>query len=113
MPLSIRLLSAMLFVLSSSCAHSIHQLYVGSMDPKVSYAQGQWVTAEAKTTVVLSFEFDTSYVEQAYRELESKCPGRLAQVTTEHLTSFLFLSYEQKVVLKGLCVKAALASEKH
>lgn len=88
-----------------ACAHSIHQVYVGSMDAKKADGKEEWVTAESKEFVVLGFQSDTSYVERAYKELESKCPGRIAQVTTEHLTSYLLLSYNQKVVLKGLCKK--------
>lgn len=94
----------LLLLLSVSCMHSIHQQYVGSMDSNARYSQGRWVTAESKEFVILSFQMKTEYVEDAYKELEAKCSGRIAQVTTEHLTSFKFLSYEQKVVLKGWCV---------
>ena len=98
------LLPLFFIFLTSACAHSIHQLYVGSMDAKVTYNEGKWVTADSVDFVILGFQFDTNYVELAFKELEKKCPGRIAQVTTEHLTSFLFLSYNQKIVLKGLCV---------
>lgn len=94
-----------LFLTLTGCAHSIHQVYVSAQDAK-SAGQGQWVTADAQDFVVFGFQMNTGYVEQAWRELESKCPGRLAQVTTEHLTSFKLLSYDQKVVLKGLCLKS-------
>lgn len=97
-----------LWLLISSCAHSIHQVYVSSQDAR-SVGQGQWITAESSDLVILGFAGSTNYVEEAYQQLESKCPGRLAQVTTEHLTSFKLLSYEQKVVLKGLCLKSSSA----
>jgi hypothetical protein len=100
-----KMLLPFLLLLTSGCAHSIHQVYISAQDSK-SAGQGQWVTADAMDFVVLGFQMNTSYVEQAYKELESKCPGRLAQVSTEHLTSFKLLSYEQKVVLKGLCLKS-------
>ncbi|WP_218110167.1 hypothetical protein [Oligoflexus tunisiensis] len=100
-----KILLPLLVLLTTGCAHSIHQVYVSAQDAR-SAGQGQWVTADAMDFVVLGFQTNTSYVEQAYKELESKCPGRLAQVSTEHLTSFKLLSYEQKVVLKGLCVKS-------
>ena len=87
----------------SGCAHSIHQVYVSSQD-RESAGRGTWVTAEASEFVILGFQMNTDYVEEAYRALEGKCPGRLAQVTTEHLTSFKLLSYDMKVVLKGLCL---------
>jgi hypothetical protein len=91
--------------MTTGCAHSIHQVYVSSQDAK-SAGQGQWVTADASELVILGFQTKTDYVEDAYKELEKKCAGRISQVTTEHLTSFKLLSYEQKVVLKGLCLKS-------
>jgi hypothetical protein len=100
-----KLFLPLIFILMTGCAHSIHQVYVSGQDA-TSAGQGQWVTAEAVAFVVLGFQRDTNYVEQAYKNLEEKCPGRIAQVTTEHLTSFKLLSYEQKVILKGLCLKS-------
>ena len=100
-------LRVILFLLAgaaTSCMHSIHQQYVGTMDANVDYSKGRWVSAESKEFVILGFQSDTQYVEQAYKNLEAKCSGRIAQVTTEHLTSFKFLSYDQKVVMKGWCL---------
>ncbi len=100
-----RIFLPLFLIVLSGCAHSIHQVYVSSQDAN-SAGQNQWVTADASEFVILGFQTSTDYVEQAYKELESKCPGRIALVTTEHLTSFKLLSYEQKVVLKGLCLKS-------
>lgn len=97
---------ALMLILLNGCAHSIHQVYVSSQDPS-SAGRGQWVTADAKDFIILSFAVQSNYVEQAYQELESKCPGRIAQVTTEHLTSYKLLSYDQKLVVKGLCIKGS------
>lgn len=88
---------------AGACTHSVHQQYIGSMDPDAAYDKGRWVIAEVKDLVILSFQMDTNYVEKAFKELESKCSGRIAQVTTEHLTSFKFLSYEQIVIMRGWC----------
>lgn len=100
-----KLFGAFTVLMLSACTHSIHQVYVSSQDPK-SAGKGEWVTVDSKELVVLGFQTESQYVDQAWRALESKCPGRIAQVTTEHLTSFKFLSYEQKLVLKGLCLKS-------
>jgi hypothetical protein len=101
----LRLVPLLLLALASGCSYSVHQLYVSSMDPDVKYGKAKWVEAETKQFVVLGFEFGSDYVENAYKELAGKCSGRIAQVTTEHQTAYLFLSYDQKVILKGLCVK--------
>jgi len=99
-----RVFAAMMAMVgTSACTHSVHQQYVGSMDADANYGKGRWVTAESKDFVILEFQRDTNYVERAFTELESKCSGRIAQVTTEHLTSFKFLSYEQKVIMRGWC----------
>ena len=74
------------------------------MDPEVRYGQGHWVTVEKKDYVILGFEMNTAYVETAHQELAAKCGGRVAQVTTEHSTAYWFLSYDQKIILKGLCL---------
>ena len=92
------------FGFTTSCMHSIHQQYIGSMDANTDYSKGRLVSAEASEFWVLGFQMNTQYVEKAYKELETKCSGRIAQVTTEHLTSFKLLSYDQKVVLKGWCL---------
>ena len=94
------------WMLLGACSHSIHQVYVSSMDQNMSYDKGEWVTVEAEDYVVLSFEFSTQYVEDAYKKLENKCKGRIAQVTSENLTSYQFLSYDQRLILRGLCRKA-------
>lgn len=99
------ILLAACFCLLQACAHSIHQVYVSSMDKGSMYTSGKWLTVEEKEFVILGFQMETTYVQRAYRKLEEKCSGRLSQVTAEHLTSYFLLSYDQKVVLKGLCNK--------
>ena len=94
------------WLLMGACSHSIHQVYVSSMDPGTTYDHAEWVTVEAKDYVVLSFEMETRYIEEGYKKLEDKCKGRIAQVTAEHLTSYQFLSYDQRIILRGLCHKA-------
>src|SRR5690349_9934817 len=94
----------MLAGMFTACSYSIHQVYIGSMDANVSYKKNHWVEAESTEFVILGFEFGSDYVNKAYKDLESKCAGRIAQVTTEHLTEYKFLSYNQKVIMKGLCL---------
>ncbi|MBM4251709.1 MAG: hypothetical protein FJ146_07040 [Deltaproteobacteria bacterium] len=99
----VKLLLVSILSMASACSYSIHQQYIGSMDPNASYGKGKWVEATSSDFVILSFAMQSNYVEDAYRQLENQCKGRIAQVTTEHLTAYKFLSYEQKLVLKGLC----------
>lgn len=93
-----------LCLLPLSCAHSINQVYVSSMDPNAIWNKGNWVEVERSDHVILGFAMQTDYVNQAYQALQEKCPGRLAQISSEHITSYLFLSYRQRLILKGLCM---------
>ncbi|MCX6111381.1 MAG: hypothetical protein NTZ90_17435 [Proteobacteria bacterium] len=93
----------LLSVAVSGCSYSVHQQYIGSMDPDARYGKGKWVSADATDFVILGFQMDTAYVNKAYAKLSHECQGRLAQITTEHVTSYNFLSYEQKIILRGLC----------
>lgn len=99
----LRCICLMIALSLSACSHSVHQLYVGTMDRTASYDRGRWVQAEASDFVVLAFAFDSNYVDTAVAKLEKQCPGRITQVITEHLTSYKFLSYDQKILLKGWC----------
>ncbi|MBC7533748.1 MAG: hypothetical protein H7318_19445 [Oligoflexus sp.] len=94
-----------ILITAPSCAHSINQVYVGSMDASARFGKGKWVEVETSDRVILGFQMDTNYVDNAYAELQEKCPGRLSQVTSEHITSYLFLSYRQRLLLKGLCMQ--------
>jgi hypothetical protein len=97
---------AFMAILLTSCSHSIHQVYVSAQDRLPPAQKTGWIDVEKDDFVVLGFTTTTDYVEKAYKELESKCNGRISQVSTEHLTSYYFLSYKQRIRLKGLCVSA-------
>ena len=90
-----------------SCSHSIHQAYVTSMEADAAGKHGHWVTVESKDFVILAFTFDSDYVERGVRQLEAKCHGPVAQVSTERLTSYKFLSYDERLILKGYCLDHA------
>lgn len=89
--------------LLTSCAHSIHQVYASSAKPGTRYDKGKWVSAASEDFVILGFQGDTDFADQAYEALQRKCQGPVTQVTTEFLTSYLFLSYDQKVIVRGFC----------
>ncbi len=96
--------AAVLFSIAlTGCTHSIHQVYVSSQDKLPAKIKTEWVDVETNDFVVLGFATKTDYIEEAHRELQEKCQGRISQVSTEHLTSYYFLSYKQRIRLKGLC----------
>lgn len=89
------------------CTHSIHMVHTdgfGFNAPKAS--QTNIVEASAEQTAVLGFVFDTNFVDEAKAKLESQCNGDLAAVSTQYSTSHGFLHWTNKVLMKGICVKA-------
>lgn len=88
------------------CTHSIHMVHTdgfGYQVPKAS--QATTVEASTEQTVVMSFAFDTNYVEEAKAQLESQCKGDLAAVSTQYSTSHGFLHWTNKIRMKGICVQ--------
>jgi 2-methylaconitate cis-trans-isomerase PrpF len=100
------LLAGSLLVLQG-CTHSIHLVHLdgfGSSTPSVK--QSQYVEAKTEQTVFLFFAFDTNYVEEARTKLESQCNGDLTAVSTQFSTSHGLLHWTNKILMKGVCVKA-------
>ena len=92
-----------LAAISGGCSHSVHQMYVSSMDKSANYNRGKWVSASDKDFIILGFKMNSGYVERAYQKLQHTCPTPINQVTVEHVTSYFFLSYDQKLILRGFC----------
>lgn len=97
---------AMTSMLAVGCTHSIHQQHISDIDPGLAAdksAKTVVVTTEQK--VVLWFAFDTDYVDQAYRELQQKCPGRIGAVATQHSTSHGFMNWTNKIRMEAICTQ--------
>lgn len=62
--------------------------------------------SETSQKVILGFVFDTNYVNEARKNLIAKCPnGDIQGVTTRYSTSLGFFSWDNKVLMQGLCLK--------
>ena len=99
---------AIIFLLLTGCAHSIHQYSVGDSYPSEHHSKqstkGREITAEAEQFVILHLAFNTDYADEAYRKLISECPnGEIIGINARYSTSLLFLSYKNKVFLQALC----------
>jgi hypothetical protein len=56
--------------------------------------------------VVMGFVGQTDYVDQAKAQLMANCPGgAVTGITTQFSTSMGFLSWTNKILMQGLCVK--------
>ena len=103
MPLAIFLILVISFC---GCTHSLHVHHVSDFAPTYkSYASGKLVTAKSEQHVVMGWVGQTDYVNQAYDDLISKCPGGHIQgVSTRFSTSHGFFSWTNKIQMEGLCL---------
>lgn len=106
MKAAFKILSLFGFLVLASCSHALHQYHVGDLRP-VDFSQNKHerVTAEASQSVVLGFVYDTDYVDQAYLNLQKKCPDKvLTGINTRYSTSHGFLHWTNKVKMTGFCL---------
>ena len=90
----------------SACAHSIHQVHTSDFSPGAAMSAGQMVQASAEQFVVLGFTSQTDYVNIAHQSLMNSCPnGSITGITTQLSTSLGFLSWTNKALMQGLCLK--------
>ena len=90
----------------SSCAHSIHQVHVSDFSPYSKEDDGKMIRAESEQFVVLEMTGETNYVEEARSKLMAACPdGQIVGITTQFSTSLGFLSWTNKILMQGRCVK--------
>lgn len=88
------------------CTHSLHVSHVSDFGPSYqSYEKGKLIKAKSEQFVIMGFASDTNYVNQAYAELQSKCPnGDVQGVVTQFSTSHGFFSWTNVIQMQGLCI---------
>lgn len=88
------------------CTHSLHVAHVSDFGPTYqSYEKGKLIKAYQEQFVVMGFADNTNYVDQAYLELQKKCPGGDIQgVTSQFSTSHGFFSWTNKIAMQGICL---------
>jgi len=64
----------------------------------------RYVEAMAKQHVILGFAFDTNYVDNARNSLIAQCDKELTAVSTQYSTDHGFLSWNNKILMKGICI---------
>ena len=90
----------------TGCTHSIHMSHmsdVSASTPKAMNIEKHIVEVNTEQTVILGFAFDTDYVDQAYQQLQQKCPREIVAVNTQYSTSHGFLHWTNKVRMKAVC----------
>lgn len=91
---------------SSACSYSIHQVHATDLLTEVPRGRSRVISAEATQDVFLYLTTSTDYVDQAYNRLLNQCPGgEIVGIQGRHSTAHSFLSYTNKMVLRGYCVE--------
>lgn len=85
------------------CTHSIHMVHTDGFDQPQAKQGSHLVEAQSSQEVVFFFAKDTLYVDEAKAKLEQACPGKLSAVSTQYSTSHGFLSWTNKIKMKGIC----------
>lgn len=99
-----------LFILGitlSGCTHSLHVSHVSDFSPTYkAYSQGQLIKARAEQFTIMGFVTETTYIEQAYNNLQANCKdGQIQGITSQYSTSHGFFSWTNVLELQGLCIK--------
>ena len=90
----------------TGCTHSIHMSHMSDISastPKAVDLNEHIVEVNSEQIVILGLAFDTDYVNQAYEELQQKCPGEIVAVNTQYSTSHGFLHWTNKIRMKAVC----------
>lgn len=97
----------LLTVYLTGCTHSIHISHMSDVStntPPSANIDRYIVEASSEQTVILGFVFDTDYVDQAYQQLQQKCPNEIVAVNTQFSTSHGFLYWTNKIRMKAICI---------
>jgi hypothetical protein len=100
---------AALAPLLGGCAFSVNDVQAAAFGTPDVHAdsprRGEWIQARAEQDVVLGVTDNTDYVDHAYADLLSQCPGEIAGLSTRASTSLGFLSYTNVVEMRALCLR--------
>jgi hypothetical protein len=100
-----KLVGALLLIMFSGCAHSVHLVHTSDFVPYASIESGEMIEARTEQFLILGFTGETDYVDQAYQKLMAACPsGRISGITTQISTSLGFFSWTNKALMQGLCL---------
>lgn len=88
----------------SGCTHSVHFSHMSDVLPGKQKG-ARYINVEAQRKVILSFIFNTDYVEEARQKLMAACPNaEITGINTKYITSHSFASYTDKIRIRALCL---------
>lgn len=88
----------------SACTHAVHVNHTSDFALERALSAYTIVEASAEQHTFLGMVGQTDYVDRAFGDLQSKCPGGvLTGIQTRYSTSHGFLSWTNTVVMRGYC----------
>ncbi|HEY6464261.1 MAG TPA: hypothetical protein VIY73_29035 [Polyangiaceae bacterium] len=98
---------------STGCSYSMNEYQAAGYEASLAAAsppgapppQARWIHARAEQGVVLGVTDNTHYVDVAYADLLSQCPGEIVGVNTRYSTKLGFLSYRNTVDMQAFCLR--------
>lgn len=90
--------------LLSGCTHSIHFSHMSDILPNKQKG-ARFINVEATRNVILGFNFNTNYVEEARQKLMAACPNaEITGINTKYITNHGFASYTDRIRIRALCL---------
>ena len=88
-----------------SCTHSIHLSQINHNNQPISKDLTKQVEIVTEKKIILGFNFNSNYVDEAYDKLLKACPQEVVAVNTQYSTSHHFLHWTNKITLRAVCLK--------
>jgi hypothetical protein len=105
------ILLATFAALACGCSYSMHEYQAAGYAPITPTAgpppRAAWIHAHGEQNVVLGVTDNTRYVDDAYAELLSQCPGDIVGLNTRYSTKLGFLSYKNTIEMQAFCLEQA------
>ena len=88
----------------AGCTHSVHMNHTSDYRMTKPMSAYHLVEARTEQRVFLGFVDNTDYVDEAFSQLQDKCPqGQVTGIQTRYSTSHGFLSWTNVILMKGYC----------
>ena len=89
----------------NGCTSSIHMVNLAGFEQTIpTDTDYSYIETTAQQNVILGFAFDTDYVDDARNSLIAQCDGELTAVSTQYSTDHGFLNWNNKILMKGICI---------
>ncbi len=103
------LLLATIAALACGCSYSMHEYQAGGYAAVTPTSgpppKAAWIHAHGEQSVVLGITDNTRYVDEAYAQLLSQCPGDIVGLNTRYSTKLGFLSYKNTIEVQAFCLR--------